>query len=67
MIHRPPETNAFEFVRVATLRAAQLMRGCSPRVAPSHRSVVTAQLEVVSGMVRADARPNRVSAAKSGR
>jgi DNA-directed RNA polymerase subunit K/omega len=63
MIHRPRETNAFEFVRVATLRAAQLMRGCSPRVVPSHRSILTAQLEVVSGLVRADARPNRVPAA----
>jgi hypothetical protein len=59
MIHRPRESNAFEFVRVATLRAAQLMQGCSPRVAPSHRSILTAQLEVVSGVVRADARPDR--------
>jgi DNA-directed RNA polymerase subunit K/omega len=56
MIHRSAESNAFEFVRVASLRAAQLMRGCTPRVPASHRSVLTAQLEVVAGKVSADFR-----------
>lgn len=51
MIHRPPESNAFEFVRVASLRAAQLMRGCTQRVPPGVRPVVTAQLEVAAGKV----------------
>lgn len=56
MIHRPSHTNAFEFVRVASLRAAQLMRGCSPRVPGTHRKVLTAQLEVAEDKVRADFR-----------
>jgi len=56
MIHRPPDSNAFEFVRVAALRAAQLMRGCSPRVPPGLRPIVTAQLEVVAGNVQAEYR-----------
>ena len=56
MIHRASSSNAFEFVRVAALRSAQLMRGCRPRVPASHRSVLTAQLEVVAGQVQADVR-----------
>jgi DNA-directed RNA polymerase subunit K/omega len=58
MIHRSAESNGFEFVRVATLRAAQLMRGCSPRVPASHKAILTAQLEVVAGKVSAEARVN---------
>jgi DNA-directed RNA polymerase subunit K/omega len=58
MIHRSADSNGFEFVRVASLRAAQLMRGCSPRVAPSHKSILTAQMEVVAGKVSADVRLN---------
>ncbi|HSG01957.1 MAG TPA: DNA-directed RNA polymerase subunit omega [Vicinamibacterales bacterium] len=51
MIHRPHESNPFEFVVLATLRAAQLMRGCTPRVPAAERPVVTAQLEVAEGKV----------------
>ena len=58
MIHRSADSNGFEFVRVASLRAAQLMRGCSPRVTPSHKSILTAQMEVVAGKVFADVRVN---------
>ena len=58
MIYRVSTSNGFEFVRVSALRAAQLMRGCSPRVPPSHRSILTAQLEVVAGKVRAADRVN---------
>lgn len=58
MIYRSSTSNGFEFVRVTTLRAAQLMRGCSPRVPPSHRSILTAQLEVVAGKVCAADRVN---------
>ena len=46
MIHRNAESNVFEFVRVAALRAAQLMRGCTPRVTTSQKMIMTAQLEV---------------------
>ena len=56
MVQRPHGTNPFEFVVVSGLRAAQLMRGCRPRVAPSHKSILTAQLEVSAGMVTAEFR-----------
>lgn len=51
MVHRPIDTNAFEFVVVSILRVTQLTRGCSPRVAASEKSVVTAQREVAEGKV----------------
>ncbi len=56
MIHQPSDINSFELVRVATLRAAQLMRGCRPRVAASHRFILTAQLGIAAGKVHADLR-----------
>jgi DNA-directed RNA polymerase subunit K/omega len=56
MVHRHADSNGFEFVRVASLRTAQLMRGCRPRVVPSHKSILTAQLEVVAGKVSAEMR-----------
>jgi DNA-directed RNA polymerase subunit K/omega len=51
MVQRPRDTNPFEFVVVAGLRAAQLMRGSIPRVERAHKVVTTAQLEVVAGLV----------------
>ena len=51
MVNRPPDTNPFEFVAVASLRTLQLMRGCVPRVPPGHKRTTTAQLEVVAGHV----------------
>lgn len=51
MIQRPVEMNAFEFVVVSTLRAAQLMRGCTPRVTGTQKTIMTAQLEVAAGKV----------------
>ena len=51
MIHRPPGLGAFEFVVLATLRAAQLTRGCQPRVDGTHKAIVTAQIEVAEGKV----------------
>jgi DNA-directed RNA polymerase subunit K/omega len=48
-----PDVGKFEFVRVASLRAAQLMRGCAPRVPASGKPTTTAQREVVDGTVRA--------------
>jgi DNA-directed RNA polymerase subunit K/omega len=42
----------FEFVVLAKLRAAQLMRGCIPRVdTGDHKHTVTAQHEVSEGKV----------------
>ena len=43
--------NAFEFVVLAGLRAAQLHRGCTPRVAQSFKVAVTAQNEVAERKV----------------
>jgi DNA-directed RNA polymerase subunit K/omega len=51
VIHRPAGTNSFEFVILASLRAAQLMRGCSPRVPAAAKKVITAQREVAEGKV----------------
>jgi len=46
---------AFQFVAVATLRAAQLARGCRPRVDGNHTRAVFAQREVAEGKVAATA------------
>lgn len=54
MIHRVPGVNPFEFVKVASLRAAQLMRGCTARVPEGRRPIITAQLEVAAGKVKAE-------------
>lgn len=53
MIYRSPGISGFMFARVSSLRAAQLMRGCTPRLPKSHRPVITAQREVAAGEVRA--------------
>ena len=58
MVRRPDDMNAFEFVVVSALRAAQLQRGCTPRVEQSPKLAVTAQHEVAERKVlavRADA------------
>lgn len=51
VVTRPSGTNAFEFVVVSALRAAQLMKGCTPLVPPGYKHIVTAQLEVAAGKV----------------
>jgi DNA-directed RNA polymerase subunit K/omega len=51
MVKRPEEFNKFEFVVVSSLRAAQLMRGCVPRVTSTHKIIMTAQAEVAGGMI----------------
>ena len=51
MIQRPPGVGKFQFVVLATLRAAQLMRGCRPRIDGIHKATITAQLEVSEGKV----------------
>ena len=51
MVKRPVHMNAFEFVVLSSLRAAQLMRGCTPRVNTSQKMIMTAQLEVAHGKV----------------
>ncbi len=51
MVKRPVEMNGFEFAVVSSLRAAQLMRGCAPRVTSTQKTIMTAQLEVAAGKV----------------
>jgi DNA-directed RNA polymerase subunit K/omega len=46
MVRRPIGISAFEFSVLAGLRAAQLTRGCRPRVEGCHKVTVTAQMEV---------------------
>ena len=56
MIRRPEGMGSFEFVVIASLRAAQLARGCTPRVTEIHTKTITAQLEVAEGKVLASER-----------
>jgi DNA-directed RNA polymerase subunit K/omega len=51
MVKRPDGMNAFEFAVLSGLRAAQLHRGCTPRVEQSHKVAVTAQHEVAERKV----------------
>jgi DNA-directed RNA polymerase subunit K/omega len=46
-----PSSNAFEHVVLASLRAKQLMRGCTPKLPAAHKTTTTARLEVSAGMV----------------
>ena len=55
-VTRPAESNAYEFVVVAALRAQQLLAGCTPRLAGQHNAATMARMEVAAGRVaRADA------------
>src|SRR5207244_12896712 len=52
MVKRPAGSGALEFAVVSGLRAAQLIRGCTPRVEIStHKVITTAQLEVAAGKI----------------
>jgi hypothetical protein len=51
VIHRPYGIGAFEFAVLASLRAAQLCRGCAARIEGAHCVAVTAQMEVADGAV----------------
>jgi hypothetical protein len=60
MVKRPDGMNVFEFAVLSALRAAQLQRGCTPRVERSPKMAVTAQHEVAERKVlavRADEDP----------
>lgn len=50
-MQRPAEFNAFEFAILAGLRAAQLTRGCTPRVSGSVKVAVIAQREIAEGKI----------------
>lgn len=48
MVRRPVSFGAFEFSVIAGLRAAQLARGCTPRIDGLHKKAVIAQIEVAT-------------------
>jgi DNA-directed RNA polymerase subunit K/omega len=58
MIRRPDGISTFEFAVLSGLRAAQLYRGCAPRVEPSAKVAITAQQEVAEGKVQQAKRDN---------
>jgi DNA-directed RNA polymerase subunit K/omega len=51
VIFAPADVGKFEFVRLSTLRATQLIQGCTPRVPIGHKPTTTAQREVSEGKV----------------
>lgn len=51
MIKRPEGMSALEFTVLASLRAAQLARGCTPRVPTGSKITVLAQQEVAAGYI----------------
>jgi hypothetical protein len=56
VIRYPVDMGAFQFAVLSTLRAKQLIRGCTPRVAGNHKAAVMAQHEVAEGKVIAVSR-----------
>jgi hypothetical protein len=51
MVTRPAHVNAFEFVVVSSLRAQQLLAGCTPRLPGDHGAATMAQMEVAAAYV----------------
>jgi DNA-directed RNA polymerase omega subunit len=51
MVNRLPDSNAFELVVLATKRAQQLIRGCTPKMAGNHKATVMAQMEIAGGKI----------------
>jgi DNA-directed RNA polymerase subunit K/omega len=51
MVTRPVHLNAYEFAVVCSLRAQQLLAGCTPRLAGDHSATAMAQMEVAAGCV----------------
>lgn len=47
-----PGIGTFEFIVLSSLRAAQLMRGCTPRISAPNKRMVIAQLEIAAGEIR---------------
>jgi len=47
----PLELGKYEFVRLAALRAAQLIKGCTARVPMGGKHTTTARFEVSAGKV----------------
>ncbi|MCC7009943.1 MAG: DNA-directed RNA polymerase subunit omega [Acidobacteria bacterium] len=54
MTFNTPGMGRFEFVKIAALRTAQLVRGSTPRVATCLKPTTTAQREVAAGKICRD-------------
>lgn len=57
MTIRPLHLNAYEFTVVSSLRAKQLLAGCTPRLPGRHSPTIMAQMEVAEGCVTRAADP----------
>jgi DNA-directed RNA polymerase subunit K/omega len=57
VVQRPSRFNAIEFAVLSGLRAAQLARGCTPRVICAEKVTVTAQMEIAEGKIVRDLTP----------
>jgi DNA-directed RNA polymerase subunit K/omega len=51
VVNRPREYNSYEFVVISSLRAKQLLAGCTAHVEGEHTAPVMAQMEVAGGHV----------------
>ena len=51
MINFPNKMKAFEIAVLSALRAAQLRRGCTPRVPSAGKHTMTALREVAAGLI----------------
>ena len=51
MVNIHKNTNPYEFVVIASLRAKQLLSGCTPRCVGDHSAATMAQMEVADGRV----------------
>ncbi len=67
LLNRPSNLSSFEFIRIASLRTAQLMRGCAPLVPQGTKPATTAMREVAAGKVRATGRRQTLSEGREER
>jgi DNA-directed RNA polymerase subunit K/omega len=51
VVNRPRDYNSYEFVVVSSLRAKQLLAGCTAHVDGDHTAAITAQMEVADGRI----------------
>jgi DNA-directed RNA polymerase subunit K/omega len=59
-----PGIGTFEFIVLSSLRAAQLMRGCSPRISATNKRMVIAMMEVAGGEIRRSPEPEAGTVAR---
>ena len=67
VIQPPAGVGNFHFVVLSMLRAAQLIRGCLPKVEGKHKPTVIAQFEVAEGKITSLIGPHATPPEKVGR